>query len=349
VTPAARREDFRAAHPDVFFLDGQNLRSLAQHLRGLGCLPSGAELLSASPAGEGNMNCTLRVRTSQSSIIVKQARPWVEKYPGIDAPWNRALREAKFYEAAGSDAQLSDRMPKLLSFDPGAKVLVLEDCGPSPDFTSLYKDAIISPPDLQTLTEFLIRLHTRFRDPSLASTFSDPSMRNLNHEHMFEFPLRPGNGLHLDAITPGLAALADQLRHSSAFTSGVAALGKIYLGEGRTLLHGDYFPGSWLKTASGVKIIDPEFCFFGLPEIDLGSMVAHLYLAQCPASFIEQVIQEYDEAASLDRELTGRFAGVEIMRRLIGVAQLPLPYGFPEKKLLLERSHRVVTNHELLY
>ena len=43
------------------------------------------------PRGEGNMNYTLRVRTNGRSIILKQARPWVEKYPVIDAPDERAV------------------------------------------------------------------------------------------------------------------------------------------------------------------------------------------------------------------------------------------------------------------
>jgi 5-methylthioribose kinase len=52
----------------------------------------------AARAGEGNMNCTLRVQTSERTFILKQARPWVEKYPQIPAPWNRAEAEARFYQ-----------------------------------------------------------------------------------------------------------------------------------------------------------------------------------------------------------------------------------------------------------
>lgn len=36
--------------------------------------------------GEGNMNCVVRVMTSRRSFILKQSRPWVEKYPGFAAP-----------------------------------------------------------------------------------------------------------------------------------------------------------------------------------------------------------------------------------------------------------------------
>ena len=42
----------------------------------------------------------------------------------------------------------------------------------------------------------------------------------------------------------------------------VTALGVRYLEDGDTLVHGDYFPGSWLRTGEGVRIIDGPFANF---------------------------------------------------------------------------------------
>src|SRR6185369_3978544 len=113
------------------------------------------------------------------------------------------------------------------------------------------------------------------------------------------------------------------------------------LGSGPCLLHGDYFPGSWLRMADGVKIIDPEFCFFGPPEFEIGVMLAHLYLARQPEDTIAAVVDFYRARAPLEERLARQFAGVEIMRRLVGVSQLPLPYGPEEKEELLHRSMRM--------
>ena len=50
--------------------------------------------------------------------------------------------------------------------------------------------------------------------------------------------------------------------------------------EGPSLIHGDLFPGSLLQTGSGeLRIIDPEFCFCGDPEFDIGVFYAHLLLS----------------------------------------------------------------------
>jgi 5-methylthioribose kinase len=45
------------------------------------------------------------------------------------------------------------------------------------------------------------------------------------------------------------------------------------------------FPGSWLKAADGLRVIDPEFCFLGDPEFDCGILAAHLMIAQCGPAF----------------------------------------------------------------
>jgi 5-methylthioribose kinase len=125
------------------------------------------------------------------------------------------------------------------------------------------------------------------------------------------------------------------------YVDAVTALGRRYLADGDTLVHGDYFPGSWLRSADGVRIIDPEFCFLGDGEFDYGILVAHLMLASCDAAAIAFVKSAID-ARRLDAELVAGYAGVEIMRRLIGVAQLPIAFGIDRKRALLSLSRRLV-------
>jgi len=338
------RAAFQQSHPETFFLDPRDLDSLTRYLRDRGWIESQEPVLSAARAGDGNMNCTLRIRTSQRSFILKQARPWVEKYPHIAAPWDRALIEAELYRTIQSDAAIRSYTPRLMGFDPAARLLMLEDCGDSPDFTHIYHDAAIRSTEIGWLTDFLARLHSRFRDTKFAGAFANVEMRRLNHEHIFEFPLRPNNGLNLDAITPGLGDSARKLQEDLPYRNRVASIGELYLNAGQCLIHGDYFPGSWLRLSQGVKVIDLEFGFFGLPELDLGMMAAHFHLARCPKSVAENATSAYRATCPMDLDLARGFAGVEIMRRLIGVAQLPLEYGLDEKQHLLEMSRQMVMN-----
>ena len=152
------------------------------------------------------------------------------------------------------------------------------------------------------------------------------------------FPARRDNGLALDEITPGLQPIADELERDGPSRPDVAALGSRYLEDGDTLVHGDYFPGSWVRAPGGVAVIDPEFCFLGGGEHDLGVMMAHLIMAGDTADVLERVTAEGRANPGLARQ----FAGVEIMRRLIGVAQLPLTASLERKRELLGRAKQLV-------
>ena len=89
-------------------------------------------------------------------------------------------------------------------------------------------------------------------------------------------------------------------------------------------------------------IIDPEFGFFGRPEYDLGVMIGHLHLAGLEPRSIETVWTSYSETAGFNHSLALQFAGMEIMRRLIGVAQLPLSAELKRKTELLRLSEQLI-------
>ena len=293
-------------------------------------------------AGDGNMNLVLRVTLAGGrALIVKQGRPWVEKYPHIPAPFERTLVEAAFYAAVRIDPAVAERMPAVLNLDAGNHVLVLEDVGSGGDFTSIYAGAALPAVTLGDLLEWLEHLASVPVSAQDRVIFANRAMRALNHEHMFRLPLASDNGLNLDGITPGLQEAARERAGDRPYCDAVSALGRQYLSDGRRLVHGDYFPGSWLNAAGGVRIIDPEFCFLGEPEFDCGILAAHLLLAQPGAGLLEMIAASVD-ARRLDAARVAGYAGVEIMRRLIGVAQLPLTHGIARKQALLRHSRRLV-------
>lgn len=332
------REALTRSSGGALLLDAADRPAIAAYLaaRGLGRPQPAA--LRVERAGAGNMNLTLRVAFDQRSLILKQGRPWVEKYDHIAAPWERTVVEGTFYRTVGHMDAIAGRMPGLLDFDAQNHVLALEDLGAAGDYTSIYADRRMDDADLDALLEWLAALG---QVPVPGDEFANREMRALNHEHIFRFPLVAENGLDLDGITPGLSAAADVLRRDRAYCRRVADLGTVYLSDGEPLVHGDYFPGSWVRTPGGIRIIDPEFCFRGAREFDYGVMLAHFALGRTAAAPAARVLAAARQER-LDQELLLGLAGTEIMRRLIGVAQLPLPYGLDEKRRLLEMSRALV-------
>ncbi|MEK6637472.1 MAG: phosphotransferase [Pseudomonadota bacterium] len=308
-------------------------------LDALGWCPVGRHVVSVEVAGAGNMNLVERVTLDDgATLILKRAHGWVEKYPDIPAPIGRAGVEAAFYSVvSGSTAGAA--MPAHLGYDEGSAANLFADLGAGSDGMAAYTGAAISGADLEAVAEWVRGLHALPvpADPRL----TNQGMRALNALHIFDFPLDPANGFNVDSITQGLQEYADRLKQDAGFIAAVQAVKSLYLADlPGVLLHGDLYPGSWLTTRQGLFVIDPEFCWIGPREWDIGVLIAHLKLSNQPAESTTRLISRYSHP--IDMALARRIAGIEIMRRLIGVAQLPLANDLAAKKALLDEAYSLV-------
>ncbi len=305
------------------------------HLQALGWLDAAEHISALESAGEGNMNRTLRVVTEKRTFIAKQSVPFVAKYPDIPAPVERLESERTFYEAIAGTPALAMRTPGILGYDASNNLLAMEDLGSTGDMTDAYARKPIGglrDGQITALVYWLWKLHAL---PCENIELDNPDMRALNHAHIFDIPLQNDNGV---ALVAPIAEVAESLRADAAITAAAAQLGDIYLGKAPhgsrpALLHGDYYPGSWLKhPVHGIAVIDPEFAFVGPPEFDLGVMVAHLTFCHYDQAELTNVFRSYVTPPGFDYGLTMRFAAIEIIRRLLGVAQLPL-HATTEQKI----------------
>jgi len=336
-------EAFRKEHPEVFLLPGQSLETIDAYVRSRGWIDAADTVCAIAPAGEGNMNYTLRVTTNMRSMILKQSVPWVAKYPDIDAPWDRIIREARFFQIVSAQPSLARSMPALKDLDVISRIVLLEDVGNGRDGAYVYQGEQLAAADLQSAVNWLATLHNTKFNHECRSALTNRDMRALNHAHIFRIPLQTENPVDLDTITPGLQAVADKLKANTDFVAAVHNVGEaLYLQDGPTLIHGDFFPGSWLITDSGLKVIDPEFSFFGFPEFDVGVLIAHLLLSRQSEDRIEQVLHTYRQPDGFSLFACKQIVGVEIVRRLIGVAQLPVPYALNTKIQLLSMATGLV-------
>jgi len=279
------------------------------------------------------MNRTLRVdcegpSSARASIILKQAVPYVAKYPDIPAPIERGAAEAAFYVTTKEHSELSSRLPDLLGCDAANHLLAFEDLGSAVDLSAAYATPAIAkqlPTLIPSLLTWLGQLHA-IQPPA---ELTNMAMRELNHTHIFDLPLQANNGLDLGELN----AIAEEFANDKALVNAAKKLGEIYLGKrghasSPALLHGDFYPGSWLadtrNTSAVVNVIDPEFTFIGPAEFDVGVCLAHLQFAGMSAEQASECIKGYSGNSSFDMALAEGFAGIELIRRLLGVAQLPL-------------------------
>jgi len=282
------------------------------------------------------MNVVLRVKTNQRSFILKQSRPFVQKYQQIEAPLNRIEVEYKFYKAV-QGPYISAHIPAILNFDQKNYLIQMEDLGQCDDMTSCYTDRKISFHTLEKLVTISKAIH---KVGNVRNFPKNRALRELNHQHIFVLPFMEDNGFQLNDIQEGLQELSLPYKKDNAIKAVVNKLGDMYLSKGNVLIHGDYYPGSWMQLESELYIIDPEFSFIGFRELDLGVMTAHLLMATMDASSLATVIELYK--GEVNNILVSQVAGTEIMRRLIGLAQLPLQRTIGEKDYLLQLARKMI-------
>lgn len=306
-------------------------------LQNLGFWQSGEKISQISIPGESNMNLVLRIETNQGSYILKQAKSYVRKYPQIPAPIHRIEIEYQFLKQLTGNSFLASLSPKVLQYDAPNHLMLLEDLGEGSDFLSLYGgQRQLKNEEVKHLVDYLMHLHQL----QITNFPATGAMRTLNHEHIFNFPFLEENGVDLDSIQPGLQEVSLSYKTDLLLKQGIQALGNRYLADGKVLIHGDYYPGSWLQVPSGIKIIDPEFGGLGDAEFDLGVFLAHLDLSQQAEDLSAQVQIQY--TLPVDWSLVQQYRGVEILRRLIGIAQLPVSLSLDAKKSLLARARTYV-------
>ena len=343
-----------AAARDQNVSDGRWL-PLLERLETLHWIEPGERLMRTEPAGVGNMNRTLRVELmcndSRRSLVLKQALPYVARYPEIPAPIERAAVEAAFYRAVAAVPDVASAMPRLLGFDAEYHLLALEDLGAARDFSALYdgqteEKRAVWRSALPAIMDWLLALHTQA--PTAAAP-TNAAMRALNHEHIFEVPYAEPAAVEVPA---SLFTVRQQVLGDRRVRERLTALGALYLGQQPhiqpasrfVLLHGDYYPGSWLLDSSDQPhVIDPEFSFVGPAEFDLGVMRAHLAMAGEREATWHALLDRYRSSRAVDEALLEAFAAAEILRRIYGVAQLPLSLDEAEQLNLCTRAWKTLS------
>jgi 5-methylthioribose kinase len=294
------------------------------------------EVNSAGSAGEGNMNVTLRVTTNQRTFILKQSRPFVAKYPDIPAPIGRIAVERSFLQATLQNDELASRSPAVLHYDAANFAMVLEFLDGARDMSYLYnKDAVFTEEMNRQLGAYLSALH----QVPVGDFPENNDLLALNHAHVFDLPFRTDNGFPLNDMLSGLGEVARKYQEDDALRSAAKELGEVYLANGPTLVHGDFYPGSFMERDGNVLVIDGEFAHPGRAEFDVAILQAHLRMAGKSTDGFQD---HYKAPTGFDWPLAKRFQGVEIMRRIIGIAQLPLELSLEEREELLATAYKLV-------
>ena len=322
--------------------------NLLEYLGKKGWIPKGGAA-RIEPVGDGNINWVRRVRGRAGSLVVKQARPALERFPEYQVSTERIVFEARFYETV---AHLDPERvcPQVVAFDPRERVLVLEDLGRAERLDAALDRRAETAALAATLAGFLARVHAGTRDdPELPTRFVNDEMRGLHGDHIFLLPYRPNDF----PLSPRVAERARLIQGDLDLVALIDAAYGRYREPGGALVHGDVQATNVLLAARGPVLLDAEICHFGDPDFDLGQLFAHLLLPAVAAgrpgdadAALRSAWQAYRAAAggpdpSQPAEAL-RYAGIELLRRTIGAARVPAVERDEASLAVLDAGARLV-------
>jgi 5-methylthioribose kinase len=285
----------------------------------------------------GNMNATLLLQFSNGKQwIFKQSRDFVMRFPALDAPVERAITEASFYEFIAAQRLLQSTMTNKIWLHSASYLNIFEVEPESKDGRFLYDlnkndqkaNIEVIQKSLVGIVKWLANLHLVDTTEICANPlFQNREMAEFQRKQLFQSPFESlEQQMKASLIKEEVKVSLWNTVRTANFLLARNGLDQRMMRSTKTLIHGDFFPGNWLfRQNEGYYIIDPEFCFFGPAEYDLGVFLAHLHLAAYPIEKIGPLFLAYQKInPSIDGMLTDSFARFEIIRRLIGLARIPI-------------------------
>ncbi len=261
------------------------------------------ENLVCEEIGDGNINYVYRIfdTNTKKSLILKQADVQTRVRPDGYLNPDRSIREAEVLKLYNECAP--DFSPKIIYADPVMAAIIMEDIGSYSNLRMELMAGKIFYGIEKLIARFIVDTSLPSTDLVLtyqkkikaAAKFYNPDLCKITEDLVFTHPykdLRQRNIL----FPENADWLKKKFYEDSDLIARVAVLKEKFNNYPQGLIHGDLHSGSiFVKNENEetkIKIIDPEFAFYGPIAYDLGNVLAHFIFAQGYAKYSPLFVDE---------------------------------------------------------
>lgn len=261
------------------------------------------ENLVCEEIGDGNINYVYRIfdKNTKKSLILKQADVQTRVRPDGYLNPDRSIREAEVLKLYNKSAP--DFSPKIIYADPVMAAIIMEDIGSYSNLRMELMAGKIFYGIEELIARFIVDTGLPSTDLVLAyqkkfqaaAKFYNPDLCKITEDLVFTHPykdLRQRNIL----LPENADWLKKKFYEDSNLIARVAVLKEKFNNYPQGLIHGDLHSGSiFVKNENEetkIKIIDPEFAFYGPIAYDLGNVLAHFIFAQGYAKYSPLFVDE---------------------------------------------------------
>ena len=254
------------------------------------------ENLVCEEIGDGNINYVYRIfdTNTKKSLILKQADVQTRVRPDGYLNPDRSIREAEVLKLYNECAP--GFSPKIIYADPVMAAIIMEDIGSYSNLRTELMAGKIFYGIEKLIVRFIVDASLPSTDLVLAyqkkfkaaAKFYNPDLCKITEDLVFTHPYKDVRQRNI-LLPENADWLKKKFYEDSNLIARVAALKEKFNNYTQGLIHGDLHSGSiFVKNENEetkIKIIDPEFAFYGPIAYDLGNVLAHFIFAQGYAKY----------------------------------------------------------------
>ena len=254
------------------------------------------ENLVCEEIGDGNINYVYRIfdKNTKKSLILKQADVQTRVRPDGYLNPDRSIREAEVLKLYNECAP--DFSPKIIYADPVMAAIIMEDIGSYSNLRMELMAGKIFYGIEELIARFIVDTSLPSTDLVLAyqkkfkaaAKFYNPDLCKITEDLVFTHPYKDVRRRNI-LLPENADWLKKKFYEDSNLIARVAVLKEKFNNYTQGLIHGDLHSGSiFVKNENEetkIKIIDPEFAFYGPIAYDLGNVLAHFIFAQGYAKY----------------------------------------------------------------
>lgn len=268
--------------------------------------------LVASEISDGNINYVFRVSDKKTgkSLVVKQADKFLRS-SGRPLDLHRNKIEAEILATEGKLAP--GYTPTIYDYNETMCALTMEDIS---EYKNLRKEMLngktfnkladdITTFMVNTLLPTTDLVYDRHEKKEKVKLFTNVELCDITEDLVLTEPYYDYKKRNV--ITKGEEKFVEEMLYNNEhLKSQVGYLRNNFMNNAQALIHGDLHSGSIFINANGLKVIDPEFAFYGPMGYDTGNVIGNMFFAwgnklaidPANAEFLEwvenQIIEMYD-------------------------------------------------------
>ena len=257
--------------------------------------------LTVKEIGDGNINYIFKVenKIEGKSIVLKQADKLLRS-SGRPLDLTRSKIEANILRIENNLAP--HFVPEIYFYDEIMCVLAMEDIS---EYKNLRTELIagkIFPNFADNISEFLSRtlllttdlFMNKFEKKKNVKEFINPELCDISECLVFTEPY--DNNKNRNIITTGNEEFVENMLYKNEdLHFSMLKLREKFMNYYQSLIHGDLHSGSIFINEKGIKIIDPEFSFYGPMAYDIGNVIGNLYFPLYRAKFFMEDSKKKEE------------------------------------------------------